>query len=100
MPIGTIDLFDYHAIYHRIGIGILIEKKYRGNHFAKDALRLALDYCFNTLMVHQVYCNIQKENQVSLNLFLQLGFKIVGIKKDWYLFDNQWKDEMLLQKIK
>lgn len=98
--IGTIDLFDYDPINRRIGIGILIDKPYRGKHLAKEALNLALSYCFNTLFVHQVFCNIQKDNTISLNLFWQLGFTIVGIKKDWYLSDNQWKDEVLLQKIK
>lgn len=100
LSVGTIDLFDYDPINRRIGVGILIDKKYRGKHLAKDALNLALDYCFNVLFVHQVFCNIQKENQISLNLFQQIGFIIIGIKKDWYLFENQWKDEYLLQKLK
>ena len=100
LSVGTIDLFDYDPINRRIGIGVLIAKEYRGNHLAKEALNLTMDYCFNTLFVHQIFCNIQKENQISLNLFQQLGFAIVGIKKDWYLFENQWKDEYLLQKIK
>jgi len=98
--IGNIDLFDYDSINRRIGIGILISKKYRGNHYSKDALELVMDYCFNVLFVHQIYCNIQKKNTVSLNLFQQLGFKIIGLKKEWYLSDNKWEDEYLLQKLK
>jgi len=98
--IGTIDLFDYDPINQRIGIGILICKKYRGNHYSKEALKLAMDYCFNTLYVHQIFCNIQKKNIISLNLFQQLGFKIIGLKKEWYLSNNKWEDEYLLQKLK
>jgi len=100
VSVGTIDLFDYDPINRRIGVGILIAKEYRGNHLAKKALNLAIDYCFNILFVHQVFCNIQKENKISLDLFRQLGFTIIGIKKEWYLSDSQWKDEYLLQKIK
>ncbi len=100
IAVGTIDLFDYDPINRRIGIGILIKKEYRGNHFAKHAMNLAMDYCFNILSVHQVFCNIQKDNQISLNLFQKLGFTVIGIKKDWYLFDNQWKDEYMLQKVR
>lgn len=100
LAIGTIDLFDYDPINRRIGVGILICKKYRGNHYSKEALELAMDYCFNTLHVHQIYCNIQEKNTVSLNLFQQLGFEIIGLKKDWYLSNNKWENEYFLQKLK
>lgn len=98
--IGSMDLFEFDAINQRIGIGILIDEKYRKKHFAKEAINLTLKYCFEILHVHQIYCNIHEDNIISLNLFQQLGFKITGRKEHWYMSNNQWKSECFLQKIK
>jgi diamine N-acetyltransferase len=99
ITIGSIDLFDFDPFHKRAGIGILIDEKYRGNGFATEALHLLLEYCFNTLRLHQVFCNIEKANQESINLFTKAGFTQCGIKKDWLLRDGIWGDEYMLQLV-
>ncbi len=99
MTIGTVDLFEFDPGHRRVGLGILINKDERGKGFSKEALDLIIDYCFNTLMVHQIFCNIGSENEISLKLFQSKGFEIIGNKKEWLLIDNQLKDEILLQLI-
>ena len=98
--IGTIDLFDFDPHNQRAGIGILIQEKYRQKGFAAEALDLLLRYCFETLNLHQLYCNIAKFNTASINLFQQAGFEIKGEKKEWLLIDQKWVDEYFLQLIK
>jgi len=99
--IGTIDLFDFDAYHHRAGIGILIkEEKDRKKGYASEALNLFIQYCFQTLQLHQVYCNISAENQSSLKLFQKHGFVIVGEKKDWLRDGDAWTSEYLLQKVR
>jgi diamine N-acetyltransferase len=97
--VGAVDLFDFDPLHRRVGLGILIEEENRGKGFASEALDLLLKYCFETLMVHQVYCNIATSNQISQELFKSKGFSLTGIKKDWLLINNQWIDELLFQKI-
>ena len=97
--IGAIDIFEFEPVHMRAGIGILIEEKYRGQGYASQALDLLIDYAFNTLQLHQVFCNISPENQESLNLFKSKGFQLVGLKKDWNKFKNHWYDECLFQLI-
>ena len=98
--IGTIDLFDFDPHNQRAGIGILIQEKYRKKGFAAEALDLLLRYCFETLNLHQLYCNIAKFNTASINLFQQAGFEIKGEKKEWLLIGQKWVDEYFLQLIK
>ena len=81
----------------RAGIGILIHETFRRRGFASEALDLLTDYAFNTLQLHQVYCNISPDNDESLNLFKSKGFKMVGIKKEWNRIRNEWHDECLFQ---
>jgi diamine N-acetyltransferase len=97
--IGTIDLFDYEPLHRRAGIGILINKPNRGHGYASEALGLLIDYAFNTLQLHQLYCNISADNKKSLKLFQDHGFKIAGLKKDWLSVKNKWADEYFLQRI-
>ncbi|MBT8394680.1 MAG: GNAT family N-acetyltransferase [Flavobacteriaceae bacterium] len=99
-PIGLIDIFDFDFKNKRAGIGILIENSEdRNRGYGGEALQLLMDYCFSHLNLHQLYCNITEGNDASMNLFSKLGFKEVGLKKDWNLVDGNYKNEYLYQKI-
>jgi diamine N-acetyltransferase len=99
--IGCIDIFDFDPKNRRAGIGILIgEIEYRAKGFAADALKTVIEYCFTTLHLHQLYCNITTDNTNSLALFKKQGFSVIGCKKEWILNDNEWLDEFTLQLIK
>lgn len=98
--VGAIDLFDFEPYHGRAGVGILVyEKNDRQKGYASSALNLIIDYAFNTLDLRQLYCNITTDNISSKNLFSNLGFEIIGIKKDWLKTCNAWKDEYLMQLI-
>lgn len=99
-PIGSIDLFDFDPTNKRAGIGILVTDKERNKGYASEALELLINYCFGTLQLHQIYCNIASNNEVSLRLFKKLNFDVVGLKRDWILVNEQWVDEYLLQLVK
>ncbi len=100
-PVGCIDLFDFEPNHLRAGIGILIaDKEERRKGFASDALQLLIDYCFETLNLHQLYCNITIDNEASVLLFQKHGFLITGIKKQWIRDGAKYKDELMLQLIK
>lgn len=97
-PVGAIDLFDFNGHHSRAGIGIMIANaEDRNKGMASEALSLVIDYCFDTLFLNQVFCNISSENEASLNLFLSQNFQIVGLKKAWSRTKNGFSDEYLLQ---
>lgn len=99
--IGTIDLFDFDPYHKRAGIGILIGKEdYRRHGLATMALNCLIDYCFNTLLLHQLYCNILENNCESIDLFKKLGFKEIGKKKDWIRTNDGFLDEIMFQLVK
>jgi len=99
--IGCIDLFDFDPNHQRAGIGILIgEKGDRRHGYATEALKILMEYCFSTLNLHQLYCNITTDNEPSVLLFQQQGFQVAGIKRQWIRDGNKFKDELILQKIK
>lgn len=98
--IGTIEIFDFDSFHNRAGLGILIaDLKERKKGYASMALRGLIDYCFKTLQLHQLYCNILSNNPESIELFTRLGFKRSGIKKDWIKTADGWLDEQMFQLI-
>lgn len=98
--LGMIDIFDFDFKNRRAGIGILVkETSNRNQGFGKEALSLLVNYCFTHLDLHQLYCNISEENQASIQLFTQQGFTKIGLKKDWNLVNNKFKNEYLFQLI-
>lgn len=97
--IGTIDIFDFDPMHKRAGVGIIIIEGEQRKGYALEALKLVVDYCFQTLGLHQIYCNISAANQASIHLFEKMGFINCGVKKEWTLFNNSWQDELIFQLI-
>ena len=100
VALGMIDLFDFDFKNKRAGIGILVkETKDRTKGIGSEALKLLINYSFMHLGLHQLYCNISEENDISIKLFTNQGFKKIGLKKDWILVNGSYKNEYIFQLI-
>ncbi|MDR5589758.1 GNAT family N-acetyltransferase [Christiangramia sp. SM2212] len=98
--VGLIDVFDLEPRDKRASLGILIaNKKDRNKGFGSESLSLICDFCFTHLGLHQVYANVTEGNKDSMRVFENNGFRKVGLKKDWTLFNGEYKDEWLYQLI-
>lgn len=98
--IGLIDLFDFDPKNKRAGVGILISNENnRGLGYGSEALKSLIDYAFDTLQLHQLFCNISSDNKESKNLFLKYNFNQIGIKKDWIFDGKNYTDEVFFQLI-
>jgi diamine N-acetyltransferase len=100
-PIGAIDLFDFDPFHRRAGIGILIaEKSDRRRGYAREALELLIDYAYDTLDLHQLFCHVSHGNKPSQDLFMQAGFEITGSRLDWIWNGERFEDEHFYQLIR
>jgi diamine N-acetyltransferase len=98
--IGLIDLFDFDPRNHRAGIGIIIKNADHRNHgIGSEALELLIKYAFTKLNLHQLYANIDVNNDPSIALFTKFGFEKIGVKKDWNLTGGKYRDEAMFQLI-
>ena len=99
IQVGCIDIYDYDAFNSRAGFGILIDEKYRGQGYAKNAIVLLLDYCFNTLLLNQIYSLVLATNIESLVLFESIGFERCGVRKQWCKTADGFIDQVEYQYI-
>lgn len=98
--IGLIDLFDFDPKNHRAGMGIVIlNEKNRNKGVGAEAIQLLSEYAFSVLALRQLYANVMEDNAGSIHLFKKLGFKQVGVKKDWIFSEGKYKNEILFQKL-
>jgi diamine N-acetyltransferase len=98
--IGTIDVFDFDPFHKRAGLGILIANDdYKRKGYGTMALTCLIRYCFKTLQLHQLYCNILENNGASIDLFKKQGFIQAGLKKDWIKTSEGYLSEYLFQLI-
>lgn len=100
VALGMIDLFDFDFKNSRAGVGILVkEPANRAKGIGSEALKLLINYSFTHLGLHQLYCNVSEENDISIKLFTKQGFKKIGLKKDWILVNGSYKNEYIFQLI-
>ncbi len=99
-PVGTVDLFDYDPYHQRASVGIVVSAVTdRQKGIASQALQLAIDYCFNFLHLHQLYCSISASNIQSISLFEKQGFVMCGCRKQWLKTAGGYADELEYQLI-
>ena len=98
--IGLIDLFDFDPKNSRAGVGIIIQNdEHRNNGYGKEALELVIKFSFTQLQLHQLFANIQTENDASIKLFSTFGFQKIGVKRDWTFSKGKFLDEAIFQLI-
>lgn len=96
--IGAIDLFDINFKHGFATLGILIaEEQERGKGYAEEALKLCIWYCKEHLELHNLQCFVQEDNAASINLFKKMGFREVGVRKEWYIYKERRMDEIFFQ---
>ncbi|MDR1792553.1 MAG: GNAT family N-acetyltransferase [Bacteroidales bacterium] len=95
--VGLIDLFDFNPAHKRAGVGILIDKEFRNQGFATEALQLLIEYAFHTLELHQLFCSLPENGLQCKQLFEKSGFELTSIRKDWYQWKGKWYAELNYQ---
>jgi RimJ/RimL family protein N-acetyltransferase len=78
-PIGDINLFDSEEFKKGPEIAIMLGE--RGKGFGTEAMKLMMEYGFNTIKVSQINLTVYKDNPAA-RLYPKIGFEIVGEKQD------------------
>lgn len=96
--IGNMDLFDFEPEHKRVGVGILIDEKYRNKGLANESIQLIEEYCKIILDVKNIFCNILTDNTKSIKLFEKNNFKRICVKPNWHQYAGEWFDEYMYLK--
>jgi Acetyltransferases, including N-acetylases of ribosomal proteins len=91
--IGHISLHDVDHLNRNAFMGIVIgEKEYRNKGYGTEAVRLAVDFGFNALNLHNIILSVHSDNQAGINCYKKVGFKEVGRRRDWIYKNGKYTD--------
>jgi RimJ/RimL family protein N-acetyltransferase len=78
--------------------GILIgEESSRNKGYGRDAVMAICRFAFEELNFVRLDTTIIENNEPSINLFTKkCGWKIEGVKKNYYFRKNKWSDQLIL----
>ena len=99
-PVGIVDLFEYHPLHNRCGVGIIVSPEHSGMGIATETLQLVMEYAFKTLLLKQLWFLIDNANDVSKALFEKWGFVQTGTLKQWKQTEAGYADVLVYQCVK
>ncbi len=93
--IGIISLMKINYNNKNAELGYWIGRKYWCNGFAKEAVKLMLDFAFKELKLKRVYAFVLTPNIASFKVLEKTGFKKEGLLRKALFRRNKWYDEFL-----
>jgi len=99
--IGNIKLGNIDWINRSAEVGRFIgEKRYWSKGYGTEALKLLMDYAFNTLNLNRICNRIVIDNIASIKSCEKLGMKKEGVFPQFGFVDGEYKDAVQLSMTK
>ena len=90
--IGTM-YFKLSSLEDKTGeIGWLLDPRFQGRGYAREAAALLLDLAFGELGLHRVYAELDPRNDASVALCLRLGMRHEAHFREHMWFKGDWAD--------
>lgn len=81
-------------------IGCTLKKESQGEGYATEALKLVIDFLFNTLNKHRIIGSIDPRNVRSIKMVERLGFRREAHFKESLLINGEWVDDIVYAILK
>ena len=95
--IGFIQISRIDPIHRSAMIGLMIgEKAHRGQGKGREALGMAIDYCWNHLNLTRLTLHVFAGNERAIALYAKTGFQEEGRFRDALFIGGAWIDVMAM----
>lgn len=99
--IGNVSLNKVDLVNQTASLGIFIgEKEDRNKGYGKEAIKLILNYGFNSLNLNNIMLTVYSFNERAINTYEKVGFKKFGVRKNCYYRDGLVYDEVYMEILK
>jgi RimJ/RimL family protein N-acetyltransferase len=95
--IGYVQIINMNSVHRSADLGLRIGAEInRGNGFGKEALELALGYCWNCLNLNRVQLIVFKHNERAIRAYRAVGFRREGVLRKAAFIDGAWIDLVIM----
>jgi RimJ/RimL family protein N-acetyltransferase len=78
----------------------ITDESYMSKGYGTEALRLIIDYMFNTLNLRRIGINVYAFNARAIRAYEKLGFVQEGVLREELYYDGQYHDNILMGLLK
>jgi RimJ/RimL family protein N-acetyltransferase len=95
--IGNIKLEPIDFERKRATLGLLIgDKKYWGKGFGTEAVKVLVDWAFNSLGIEELDLGVISENAAAIKVYQKAGFHIEKVEKNAVRHDDKLYDRVVM----
>lgn len=99
--IGYIKIMNIDCVHRSAVLGIRIgEEKNRGQGYGRQALQLALTFCWSHANLNRIQLTVVKHNQRAVSAYKAVGFKREGLLRKAAFFDGRWNDLIVMAALR
>lgn len=98
--IGIGLLYDVDFVHGKATLGLLLDKSFQSEGYGKEATNLLLEFSFNILNLNNVMLYAIDFNEKAIAMYENLGFKIIGHRREAYHINNKVYDEVYMDILK
>jgi RimJ/RimL family protein N-acetyltransferase len=83
---------------HCMNLAIAILQEYTGKGYGTKLMNTIEEYAINN-GINRLELEVAKTNKVAISLYQKTGFEVEGIKRNAFLVNGKYEDELLMAKI-
>ena len=89
---GMVSLFNINERNRNAEIGVYLSPEHQKKGFAKEAIKLLVNFAFMELNMHKIYASVFSFNEQSVKLFKAAGFKSEYTKSEEIFTNGEYFD--------
>lgn len=94
--IGNITLSEIiHGPLQSCNIGYALDKEHNGFGYMTEAVKLLVDFAFNTLTLHRIEAGVMPRNIASATVLEKAGFQREGVARKNVMINGRWEDHQV-----
>lgn len=95
--IGCISLQNIDHRSRNAFMGIFIgEEEHRSKGYGAEAIRLILEYGFQTMNLHNIMLSVDADNHAGISCYKKVGFRECGRRREWIFKDGKYIDKIYM----
>jgi len=92
------NIFTANRKKHCMNLAIAILQEYTGKGYGTKLMNTIEKYAINN-GITRLELEVSKKNKIAISLYQKIGFEVEGVKRNAFLVNGNFEDEILMAKI-